>query len=386
MANHFDTRALHSGQRKETPTGTITAPIYQTSTFAQRAPGEHTGFNYARTANPGRAALEEALAALEAARHGIAFASGLSAAAAVIQNLKAGDHLIVPENIYGGCYRMFTQVFSKLGLEFSFVDTTRTEQVASAFKANTALLWLETPSNPLLRVTDIRACSALAKEHGALTVADNTFATPYLQNPLELGADVVLHSTTKYINGHADVIGGALVTNDADLAEQYRFIQNAVGAVPGPQDCFLISRGLRTLGLRMERHCANAEIVADFLVHNPHVARVYYPGLKDSEGYAVASKQQKHPGAMISFELKTGHEGAVVFTSSTKLFTLAESLGADRSLCNHPATMTHASMDAEARGKAGISDGLVRLSIGLEHPEDLVEDLIQAIKLAAEED
>jgi len=380
MATHFDTKAVRAGQHNDVETGSVTTPIYQTSTFAQTAPGEHTGYKYARTANPGRAALEANLAALESANHAVAYASGLSAAAAILQTLKAGDHIIAPVDLYGGCYRLFTKVFAKLGLEFSLVDTTETENVTAAWKKSTAVLWLETPSNPLLRSTDIAASSAIARAKGALTVVDNTFATPYLQSPLEHGADIVLHSTTKYLNGHADVIGGALVTNSADLDEQLRFVQNAVGAIPGPQDCFLVLRGIKTLGLRMERHCDSAERIVEYLCDHPLVTKVFFPSLKDNPGYEVARKQLKRPGAMISFEIEGGLESARTFTSSTKLFTLAESLGATQSLCNHPATMTHASMEPEARAAAGISDGLVRLSVGLEGVEDLIADIDTALQ------
>lgn len=379
MSFKFDTRAIHAGQPNDKETGAVTFPIYQTSTFAQSEPGVHTGFNYARSANPTRQALEECIASLEEAKYGIAFASGIAAVQAALNTLKAGDHVITCADLYGGSYRIFTKVYSKFDIEFTFIDTTDPTNVKKAIKDNTALLWLETPSNPLLNVTDIAACSAIAKEHGITVVADNTFASPYLQSPLKLGADIVLHSTTKFINGHSDVIGGALLTNSDELGEQLKFIQNSAGSVPGPQDCFLILRGLKTLSVRMDRHCDNAERVAKHLEGHPDVARVFYPGLESHPGYEVAKRQQKRPGAMVSFELKQGFEAARAFTSNTEVFTLAESLGSVQSLCNHPATMTHASVEPEVRHENGIEDGLVRLSVGIEDIDDLLADLDQAL-------
>ena len=382
MAYEFCTRAIHAGQPNEEATGSVTFPIYQTSTYEQIEPGVHKGFSYSRTNNPTRQALEENIASLEEAAHGIAFASGLAAVSGVLNLLRAGDHVVASRELYGGSHRLFTKLYGKFGIEFSFVDTTRPEEVAASFRPATRLLWLETPSNPLLTVTDIAVLAALARKHSVWSVVDNTFATPYLQQPLRLGADIVLHSTTKYLNGHSDVIGGCVVVNNAELAAELRFFQNAVGAVPGPQDCFLTLRGIKTLGVRMERHCANAVVVAKFLGKHPAVARIYYPGLWTHSGHEIAKRQMKHFGGVVSFELKAGEAAARRFTTSTRLFTLAESLGSVKSLLCHPATMTHASVSAEVRREAGISDGLIRLSLGIEDTSDLLRDLEQAIETA----
>ncbi len=379
MPYEFATRAVHAGQPNEEITGSVTFPIFQTSTFEQDEPGVHRGFCYSRTANPTRKALEDNLAALEEARHGLAFASGLAAVNNVLNLLKSGDHVVACRELYGGSYRLFTKLYRKFGVEFSFVDTTSPDEIEKAITPSTRLLWLETPSNPLLSVTNIAACAVIAKEHGVLTVVDNTFATPYLQQPLQLGADIVVHSTTKYLGGHSDVIGGALVVDSGELFERLQFFQNAVGAVPGPQDCFLILRGTKTLGVRMDRHCANAHAVAQFLLEHPKVAKVFYPGLPNHPGHAVARRQMREFGAMVSFELKADVEEAKRFTKYTKLFTLAESLGSVKSLLCHPPTMTHASVEPDVRRKSGISDGLIRLSVGIEDARDLVRDLEEAL-------
>jgi cystathionine gamma-lyase len=376
----FSTLAIHAGQPSDPTTGAVTFPIYQTSTFQQEEPGVHKGFCYSRTGNPTRQALEENLATLEGARFGLAFASGLAAVNTVLNLLRAGDHVVAGKDLYGGSYRIFTKLYAKFGVDFSFVDTTRIEEVESAFTEKTKLLWLESPSNPLLMVTDIARCAEVAHRRGILTIVDNTFATPYLQRPLELGADIVVHSTTKYLGGHSDVIGGAIVTNDQNLFEQMKFYQNAVGGVPGPFDCFLVLRGTKTLAVRMDRHCANARKVAEFLAGHPKVAKVYYPGLKDHPQHDVAKRQMRDFGAMVSFEIRTDVEGTKAFIKRLKLWTLAESLGSVKSLLAHPPTMTHASVEPEVRKKHGINDGLIRLSVGLEDVEDLIEDLEEGLK------
>ncbi len=379
MAYRFDTRAIHAGQSTDEATGSINTPIHQTSTFGQTEPGVNKGFCYARTGNPTRSALEDNLAALENARHGLAFASGMAAIHAVLSTLSRGDHVVSTRDLYGGAWRIFTKVFARFGIDFTFVDTTSPADVEAAIRPETRLLWLETPSNPLLHVTDIAICSGIARGHGVTTVVDNTFATPVLQQPLELGADVVLHSTTKYINGHSDVLGGAVLTNDPRIHEELRFLQNAIGAVPAPQDCFLILRGIKTLALRMERHCSNAELVARYLIAHGGVRRVFYPGLVDQPNHAIARRQMTRFGAIVSFELDATLEEARAFTRRLRLWTLAESLGGPKSLFCHPATMTHASVEPEVRRSVGIGDGLIRLSAGLEDVRDLIDDLEQAL-------
>jgi cystathionine beta-lyase/cystathionine gamma-synthase len=379
MSYHFDTLAIHAGQPDDEATGAIAFPIYQTSTFRQTEPGVNKGFCYARTDHPTRRALEENLAALEGARYGVAFASGMSAIHGVLSLLKAGDHVVSTQDLYGGAWRIFTKFFAKFGVEFTFIDASDHANVASAIRPETRLLWLETPSNPLLKITDIAACAALARRAGVRTVVDNTFATPLLQHPLALGADIVLHSTTKYINGHSDVLGGVVITNDEAIAAELKFFQNAIGAVPGPQDCFLILRGTKTLGLRVQRHCDNAEILAKWLREQPGITRVYWPGFADHEGHAVARRQMERFGAIISFDLDANVDVTRAFTRKLKLWTLAESLGSVRSLFCHPATMTHASVEPEVRRKVGIGDGLIRLSVGLEDIRDLIDDLDQAL-------
>lgn len=383
MAHRFDTRAIHAGQPDDDATGAVTTPIYQTSTFRQTEPGINKGFCYARTGHPTRTALEENLAALEDARHGLAFASGMAAIHAVLSLLRQGDHVVSTQDLYGGAWRIFTKVFARFGIELTFVDTTSPANIEAAIRPNTKLLWLETPSNPLLHVTDIARCCAIVRGSRIITVVDNTFATPLLQQPLQLGADIVVHSTTKYINGHSDVLGGAVLTNDDGLFEELKFLQNAIGAVPGPQDCFLILRGVKTLGLRMERHCSNAELVAKYLLAHDRVRRVYYPGLVDQPNHAIARRQMTRFGAIVSFELDAGIEETRAFTRRLQLWTLAESLGSVKSLFCHPATMTHASVEPDVRRNVGISDSLLRLSVGLEDVRDLIDDLEQALARTA---
>jgi len=378
MSFEFSTRAIHAGQPNEEITGSVTFPIFQTSTFEQIEPGVHKGFCYSRTNNPTRQALEQNIASLEEGAHGVAFASGLAAVNGVLNLLKAGDHVITSRELYGGSYRLFTNLYAKFNIEFTFVDTTDLAQIEAALRPSTRLLWLETPSNPLLSITDIRGAAEIARRHNVLTVVDNTFATPYLQQPLKLGADIVLHSTTKYLNGHSDVIGGCLVADDEAIATELRYFQNAVGAIPGPQDCFLTMRGIKTLAIRMDRHCENACKVAKYLGQHDAVSRVYYPGLWSHPRHAVAKQQMKDFGAMVSFDLRDGFEAAKTFATSTRLFALAESLGSVKSLLCHPPTMTHASVGPEVRRASGITDGLLRLSVGIEDARDLIADLEQA--------
>ncbi|MCZ6841473.1 MAG: cystathionine gamma-synthase [SAR324 cluster bacterium] len=376
----FATKAIHAGQEPDPVTGAIMTPIYQSSTFVQAAPGVHKGYEYARTGNPTRTALEANLAALEGGRFGLCFASGMGAMDAVVRMLNAGDHVVACDDLYGGSYRLFTKVFARFGMEFSFVDMAEVSALEDAISPSTKMVWIETPTNPLLKVVDIRRLAEAARASGALVVVDNTFATPFLQQPLELGADVVVHSVTKYLGGHSDVIGGAAITNSEELAEKLAFVQNAVGAVPGPQDCFLVLRGLKTLHVRMERHCENAMRVARYLEDNPRVGRVYYPGLAEHPQHELASRQMRDFGGMISFELaEDSLEKAKRFCSATKVFALAESLGGVESLVEHPAIMTHASIPKEVREANGLRDSLIRLSVGIEDIEDLLEDLEQAL-------
>lgn len=376
------TRAVHAGQLPDETSGAIMTPIYQTSTYVQTGLGRHKGFEYARTRNPTRDALERNLAALEGGRHGFAFASGLAATEAVLHLLKAGDHVIAGENLYGGTHRLMTQVFQQLGLEFSFVDTRYPEKVAAAIRPNTKLIFVETPSNPMMRLTDLAAVAEIARDRAVLLAVDNTFATPIFQRPLELGADLVIHSTTKYLNGHSDMVGGAVVTNRDDLAERLAFLQNAAGAVPGPFDCWLALRGTKTLALRMKQHDASARCLAEWLKNHPVVQRVYYPGLPEHEQYELACRQMSGFGGMISLDLGSAAR-AKVMVESTRIFALAESLGGVESLIGHPATMTHASVPREMREAMGLTDGLVRLSVGIEDVDDLREDLDQALAKAA---
>jgi len=376
----FATKAIHAGVSPDPTTGAIMTPIYQTSTYVQEAPGKHKGYEYSRTHNPTRTALQNALAALENAKHGICYASGLAATDAILKLFQPGDEIVATNDLYGGTYRIFTKVFEGFGLTFRFVDLSDAAQVETVFSEKTKLLWLETPTNPLLRLIDIEAFTKAAKARGVLTVVDNTFASPYLQNPLDLGADLVLHSVTKYLGGHSDTVMGAIMLNDDALAQRLAFIQNACGAVPGPQDCFLVLRGIKTLHLRMQRHCENASRVADFLQSHPKVGKVYYPGLESHPGHELAKRQMRDFGGMLSFELKgDDYEEAVRVMSSFHVFSLGESLGGVESLCTHPASMTHASIPKEERAKSGLKDTLIRLSVGVEDVEDLMEDLRQAI-------
>ncbi len=376
----FGTKAIHAGVEPDPTTGAIMTPIYQTSTYVQAAPGDHKGYEYSRTHNPTRDALQDALAALENGKHGLCFATGMASIDAICKLLKPGDEVVSTNDLYGGTYRLFTKIFEGFGLKFRFVDMGDLRNVEAAMTPNTKLIWAETPTNPLLKIIDIAGLAATAKKHGCLLGVDNTFASPYLQNPLDLGADLIMHSVTKYLGGHSDVVMGALVVNDDALAERLAFIQNSSGATPGPQDCFLVLRGLKTLHLRMQRHCENGAVIADFLSKHHKVDRVYWPGLPTHPNHAVAKAQMRGFGGMISFTLKGDRmEDAMRVLSSTKLFSLAESLGGVESLCGHPASMTHASIPREERLKNGLADTLIRLSVGVEDAEDLVADLQQAL-------
>ena len=387
----LSTKLIHAGVEPDPSTGAIMTPIYQTSTYVQSAPGVNKGYEYARSQNPTRAALESALAHIENGRHGLCFSSGVAATDAVLRLLVPGDEVIAAGDMYGGTYRLFTKIFEKMGIRFHFVDMQDAGAIRPYINANTKLIWAETPTNPLMNIVDIAALAAEAgraskaegrKQSGGkiLLCVDNTFASPYLQNPLDLGADLVLHSATKYLGGHSDVIHGCLVMNDNELREKLYFIQKSCGAVPGPQDCFLVLRGLKTLHVRMDRHCLNGEAIAHFLREHPKVGKVYWCGFTDHPGYAIASKQMRGYGGMMSFTLKDdSDQAAKKLLSSTHLFALAESLGGVESLINHPATMTHASIPREERLKNGLSDSLIRLSVGIEDVEDLKEDLRQAI-------
>ena len=374
------TTIIHAGMEPDPSTGAIMTPIYQTSTYVQEAPGVNKGFEYARSQNPTRQALETALAAIEGGQFGLAFSSGVAATDAVMKLLVPGDEVIAAADMYGGTYRLFTKVFEKYGIRFHFVDTTQIDEIKKVLSPKTKLVWLETPTNPLMNITDIKAVAAITKRAGVLLCVDNTFASPYLQNPLQLGADIVLHSSTKYLGGHSDVIQGALVMNDPTLREQLYFIQKSCGAVPGPMDCFLVLRGIKTLHLRMERHCENGRKLAHWLRDHPKVGKVYWCGFEDHAGYAVARQQMRDFGGMMSFELKDNSvEAARRVLSGTHLFSLAESLGGVESLINHPASMTHASIPREERLKNGLTDALIRLSVGVEDIEDLIADLSLAI-------
>jgi cystathionine beta-lyase/cystathionine gamma-synthase len=376
----LDTKIIHAGAEPDPSTGAIMTPIYQTSTYVQAAPGKHKGYEYARSQNPTRAALEAAFAAIENARFGLAFSSGVAATDAVIKLLAPGDEVIAAADMYGGTYRLFSKVFEKFGIKFHYVDMLKAENVRPLINANTKLIWTETPTNPLMNITDIAALASISKQHNILLCVDNTFASPYLQNPLDLGADIVMHSATKYLGGHSDVIHGCLMLNDQELRDQLYFIQKSCGAVPGPQDCFLVLRGIKTLHVRMQRHCENGEKIARFLRNHANVERVYWCGFEDHPNYDIAVKQMRGFGGMMSFTLKDDSmENATRVLSSTKVFSLAESLGGIESLINHPASMTHASIPREERIKNGLSDSLIRLSVGIEDADDLIDDLRQAI-------
>lgn len=377
----FGTKAIHAGVEPDPTTGAIMTPIYQTSTYVQAAPGDHKGYEYSRTHNPTRTALQNALAALENGTHGLCFSSGMASIDALVKLLKPGDEVVSTNDLYGGTYRLFTKIFEGFGIKFHFVDMGDLKNVEAAMTANTRLIWAETPTNPLLRIIDIAGLAAIAQKHGCLLGVDNTFASPYLQTPLDLGADIVMHSVTKYLGGHSDVVMGALVVKDAALAERLAFIQNSSGATPGPMDCFLVLRGLKTLHLRMQRHCENGKVIAEWLVKHPKVDKVYWPGFPTHVNHAVAARQMRGFGGMMSFTLKGDNMAdATRVLSSTHLFSLAESLGGVESLLGHPASMTHASIPREERLKNGLADTLIRLSVGLEDAEDLIADLDQALR------
>lgn len=378
----FNTKTIHGGQHHEEATGSVMPPIFQTSTYAQSSPGVHKGYEYSRAANPTRTALENNFAAIENGTHGFAFSSGLSAIDCVLKMLNPGDEVVAGDDLYGGSYRMFTRLFQKYGLKFQFVDMNAVDNVTECITENTKLVWLETPTNPLMKIADIEeiAKAVKAKNKDILVAVDNTFATPYLQQPLDLGADIVMHSATKYLGGHSDLVMGALMVKDAKLAEELHFIQFAGGAVAGPMDSFLALRGIKTLHVRMQRHCENGKAVATFLANHEKVGAVYYPGFEEHPNHAVAKKQMKDFGGMVSFRLKDeSKEAAFSFLENTKVFTLAESLGGVESLVNHPVTMTHASIPEPERLKIGITDSLIRLSVGIEDEEDLLQDLAQAL-------
>jgi len=376
----FGTKAIHAGIEPDPATGAVMTPIYQTSTYSQSSPGVHKGFEYARTGNPTRTVLENNLAALENGKFGICFSSGLAAMDAVIRLLQPGDEVLACDDLYGGSYRLLTKVHAGFGIKSRFISMNNLSTFESAIRPETKLIWIETPTNPMLNIVDILAICDIAKKKGILTCVDNTFASPYLQNPLDLGADIVLHSATKYIGGHSDVVHGAVVTNSEFYAQKLKFIQNAVGAVPGPQDCFLLLRGIKTLHIRVERACQNAAKIADFLRSHQKIKQVFYPGFIDHPGHDIAASQMRHFGGMVSFNLFTDTlDYAEKLLANTKLFTLAESLGGVESLIGHPATMTHASIPREDRLKVGLTDSLIRLSVGIEDVSDLIDDLNVAI-------
>ncbi len=375
----FATRAIHAGQSPDPATGSIMVPVYLTSTYVQKAPGVHKGFDYSRTNHPTRKALEENIASLEEGRYGLCFASGLAAETVVLSLLKSGEHVVSCQDLYGGSYRLFTKIFNRFNIDFTFADTSNSDEIKSTIKGNTKMLWLESPSNPLLSITDIKTAAEIAHANDLIVVFDNTFATPYLQLPLALGADIVVHSTTKYLGGHSDVVGGALVVNDDKLFNELKFIQNAIGAIPGPLDCFLVLRGTKTLEVRMKKHCENAQRIAEFLYKHSEVEKVYYPGLPNHPGFEIARKQMSGFGGMISVSLKGGIERNLKFASMTRLFQLAESLGGVESLTSHPFTMTHGAVPVSQKQKIGLPESVIRLSVGIEDPDDLIDDLKQAI-------
>jgi cystathionine gamma-lyase len=376
----FGTKAIHAGQEPDPATGAIMTPIYQTSTYVQSAPGKHKGYEYSRSHNPTRTALEHSLAALENGKYGLCFGSGMASIDTLIKILRPGDEVVSTNDLYGGTYRIFTKLFAPYGIKFHFISMENAANIEQYINVNTKMIWLETPTNPMLNIIDIKAVADISKKHKTLLVVDNTFASPYLQNPLDLGADVVMHSVTKYLGGHSDVVMGALILNDDTLAQQLYFIQNSTGGVPGPQDCFLVLRGIKTLHLRMERHCENGKKIAAYLLQHPKVDKVYWPGFPNHPNHDIAKAQMRDFGGMMSFTLKSNKvEDAHTFLSNTKLFALAESLGGVESLCGHPASMTHASIPKEEREKTGIVDTLIRLSVGIEDIEDLIGDLEKAL-------
>ena len=375
----FNTKTIHGGQKIDPAFNSVMQPIYQTSTYAQKSPGVNKGFEYSRTHNPTRTALQNSFASLENAKYGVAFSSGLAAIDAIIKLLSPGDEVISTNDLYGGTFRLFTKVFEKYGVKFHFTSLHNVSDVESLINENTKVIWAETPTNPMINIFDIEALSIISKAKNLLLVVDNTFASPYLQNPINLGADIVMHSATKYLAGHSDVVLGALMLNDDEIAEKLYFIQNASGAVPGPQDCFLTLRGIKTLHVRMQRHCENAHKVANFLNNHEMVEKVYWPGLNSHKNHDVAKKQMSGFGGMLSFRIKDfNKEQTIKFLEKLHLFTLAESLGGVESLCGHPATMTHASIPVEERQKSGVTDSLIRLSVGIEDVDDLIDDLKNA--------
>jgi cystathionine gamma-lyase len=375
----FGTLAIHAGQAPDPRTGAVMVPVYLTSTFAQESPGKHRGYEYSRSDNPTRTAYQECVAALESGKHALAFASGLAATAGILHTLKAGDHVVCFDDVYGGTFRIFDKVFKNFGIEFTFVDLTDLKKAEAAFRPNTKMLWMESPTNPMLKLCDIKALAQLARSRGAISVVDNTFMSSYFQKPLLLGADVVVHSVTKYMNGHSDVVGGIAVMNNDELHQKIKFMQNAAGGVPGPMDCFLVMRGLKTLHVRMERHAQNAIAIARMLEKHPQVERVIYPGLESHPQHALAQLQMSGFGGMITFFIQGGLSEARTFLERVRLFTLAESLGGVESLIEHPAIMTHASIPAETRKALGIHDNLIRISCGIEDVADLEADLKQAL-------
>jgi cystathionine gamma-lyase/cystathionine beta-lyase/cystathionine gamma-lyase/homocysteine desulfhydrase len=375
----FSTDCIHAGQEPEPHTGAVTIPIYQTSTYVQPELGRHKGYEYARTKNPTRSALEANLAALERGKHGHCFASGMSATDTIFRMLKSGDHVVAGENMYGGSYRLFSRVLEKYGLTFTYVDTSDVDNVRTAMQPNTRIVFLETPTNPMMTVTDLAACSEVAHQHGALVVVDNTFCSPYLQRPIELGADIVVHSTTKFINGHSDSVGGVVVSSSDEIAEQIGFLQNAVGAILSPFDSWLVLRGVKTLAVRMKAHETNGQALANYLAHHSKVQKVYYPGLPDHPQHELARRQMHGFGSMISFELGS-YENAKKFLDRVRLCALAESLGGVETLISHPASMTHGSVPPETRQRLGITPGLVRISVGIEDVEDLIADVENAFE------
>lgn len=378
----FGTKAIHAGVEPDPSTGAIMTPIFQTSTYVQKSPGVHKGYEYARTQNPTRDALQKNLAALENGKHGLCFSSGLGAIDAVVKLLNPGDEVISTNDLYGGTYRIFTKVFERYGIKFHFISMENPASIESYINKNTKMIWAETPTNPMMNIIDVEEIGKIAKKHKILFAVDNTFATPFLQNPLDMGADIVMHSVTKYLAGHSDTVMGALIVNDDELAKQLAFLQNACGATPGPQDCFLVLRGIKTLHIRMERHCQNGAEIAHFLKSHPKVDKVYWPGFETHPNHAVAKKQMRDFGGMISFVIKGNKlEDAIKVLENMHYFSLAESLGGVESLCGHPATMTHASIPKAEREKVGLVDSLIRLSVGIEDVEDLKEDLAQALEL-----
>ena len=377
----FNTKTIHGGQHQVDPAyGSVMPPIYQTSTYSQSTPGGHKGFEYSRSGNPTRAALEGAFASIENGAYGLAFGSGLAAIDAVMKLLRPGDEVISTNDLYGGTYRLFTKIFEGFGIKFRFIGMDRAEKIADYVNDKTKLIWVETPTNPMMNIIDIKKAAAISKKHNLLLAVDNTFATPYLQQPLDLGADIVMHSATKYLGGHSDVVMGALVVKDEEIAEKLKFIQNASGAICGPQDSFLVLRGLKTLHVRMQRHCENGKAIAEYLAKHPKIEKVYWPGFKDHPNHAIAKEQMKDFGGMISFVTQgNNYEDAISIVENLKIFTLAESLGGVESLAGHPASMTHASIPKAERERSGVVDSLIRLSVGIEDVDDLIADLEQAI-------